>query len=161
MFRQLIAAPDTLLEYDVPPKSLRRRVVSRSLDKPVLLLLAGYEVVSRLRAEGCSLYFGSDLDPATGIDRPLLEAVRLAAHPTDLMRRLGSWIDAAQRAAPPGTVAACWHPAVTADVLRQASRYPVHVLRIESPEDAQALVQAFCAEHQFPGGSAGDAAFPA
>jgi hypothetical protein len=149
MFRQLIAAPDTLLEYAVPPKPPRRRVVSPSLDKPVLLLLAGYEVVSRLRAEGCPLYFGSDLDPATGLD------------PTDLMRRLGQWTDAAQRAAPPGAVATCWHPAVTADVLRQASRYPVHVLRIESPEDAQAIVRAFCAEHQFPAASTDDTALPA
>ena len=161
MFRQLIAAPNALLDYEVPPKPPRRRVVSPSLDKPVLLLLAGYEVVSRLRAEGCPLYFGSDVDPATGIDRPLLDAVRMAAHPTDLLRRLGKWTDAVQRAAPPGAVATCWHPAVTAEVLRQASRYPVHVLRLETAGDAQNVIRAFCAtQQQFPTAAA-DEALPA
>lgn len=117
--------------------------------------------MSRLRAEGCPLHFGSDLDPATGIDRPLLDAVRLAAHPMDLLRRLGAWMDAAQRAAPPGTVVTCWHPAVTPDVLRQASRYPIHVLRLEISDEAPAIIRAICASQlQFPTASV-DHALPA
>lgn len=162
MFRQQIAAADTnVFDYDTPPRPLRRRLMSPSLDKPVLLLLAGYEAFSQLWAESGPLYFGSDPDPSTGIDLPLLEAVQLAAHPTDLLRRLGMWTDAAQRAAPSGTIATCWHPAVTADVLRQASRYPVHVLRLETADDAQAIIRAFCAA-QLQFSTAGvDAGLPA
>ena len=122
----------------------RRRHPSSLLDRPIVLLVAPDDVVRQLRTSESPLYFGRVADPATGVDRELQDAVRQAAHPVDLVRRLGQWADAVQCWAPPGKVATCWHPAVTPDVLRQASRYPVHVVRLDTPGDVEALIQTLC-----------------
>jgi hypothetical protein len=132
-----------------------RRVGRSSLpgppaDKPLVLLLCTEDVARELRAEAAPApfyYFGSSgADPLTGIDRDLRQAVRLAAHPVDLLRRLGEWADRAQATCPAGRVAACWHPAVTAEVLRQASRYPVHVVCARTAGEAVDAVAPLAAE---------------
>jgi hypothetical protein len=140
MFRQPTAAT-----FECPGNGPRaRRPHSLSLDRPIVLLLARGDVVRHLRACESPLYFGRETDPITGIDRDLLDAVRSAAHPVDLVRRLGEWADAVQCSAGPGQVATCWHPAVTPDVLRQASRYPVHVVKLDTAGDAHAALQTLC-----------------
>ena len=129
--------------------NLRQEVwATPACDRPLVLLVTTEDVVRELRsAAGSPYYFGgSGADPATGIERQLREAVRLAAHPVDLVRRLGEWTDRVQAMAPAGLIATCWHPAVTSDVLRQASRYPVRVVQADTADEALAAATPLLAE---------------
>lgn len=107
-------------------------------DRPLILLEASDDVMRELRsARDCPFYFGpGGADPVLGIDSDLRDAVRLATHPVDLLRRLGQWVDRAQATVPPAQIATCWHPAITPELLRQASRYPVRVVEAFTAEEA-------------------------
>src|SRR5687768_6581018 len=76
----------------------RRSTSSPAHDRPVVLLAAPEAVVRELQAAGGHpFYFGDGgPDPSTAVDRQLRDAVRLAAHPVDLVRRLGEWADHVQ-----------------------------------------------------------------
>lgn len=125
-------------DLDVLLTSNRRQWLTRpSPDQPLVLLVASQKVVGELLARpDCPFYFGASTDPASGIGQELRDAVRRAKHPVDLLRQLGHWADDVQRAVPRGQVATCWHPAVSAAVLRQATRYPVHVIEANSADEA-------------------------
>ena len=153
MFRQHVGTPELtggcLHTVRYNPS---RWLTTPSLDLPIVILVTPYEVVRELRTSGSPYFFGTNVDPATGIDGCLLEAVRGAAHPVDLLRRLGRWADDVQKAVPPGMLATCWHPAVTADVLRQASRYPVRAVHARTTEEAAAAAGPLLAEALLAGG---------
>ena len=126
----------------------RPRRATPTLERPLVLLVTTKDVVGELRSTAGTLFRYGDgpVDAETGIDVPLQDAIRLAAHPVDLVRRLGDWADRAQAAVPPGRIVACWHPAVSAEVLRQASRYPVHVINATKADDALAAAGRLLAE---------------
>ena len=106
-------------------------------ERPIILLKAPPQVVKQLR-DRASWHFGYDRDSKSDIDKGLIKAMKLPATQLKIMElrqwaKVLQWEVASMR---DEAVTVAWHPALTADLLRQATTDPVYAIEAETYDEA-------------------------
>lgn len=106
-------------------------------DMPVLNLHVPKDVVGVLRQHG--LHTGHRRDPETDFDSGLVELFKeTAGNDTMRVQRLSDWLNAVQweAASDPYLICTIWHPDAAPDLVKKASRWPVHEITASTVHEA-------------------------
>jgi hypothetical protein len=108
-----------------------------SPDLPVLNLHAPQNVVAALRQYG--IHTGYNRDPVSDVDRGLLEVFKDSAGngPTKV-EKLAAWINEIQWevASDPYLICTIWHQSASPEIIKEASRWPVHEVYADNLSEA-------------------------